>query len=323
MATHHREPRHPSTLRADGRASPRVEWIDAKSALTETSGFLGGAGTGGFTHSFSPAIGCSLGGTACGIACYAQFLQPHRVRAAPTESWGDVVRVKRNAPEVLRSELQRASRRDPAHRHHVERLRVFSASGTEPLAGPCLPIYRECLRVLAGFPVGGWALQTRSPLVARLARELASLGDRLVVSLTLETDDDAAFDLGHPGSPTIAARRRAVESLSREPVLLHVAVSPCLPVRDTESFARWLAAHTDVVTVDTFVAGDGTGRGARTARTEIPALLARRGVDWRDDGPALRLLDRLRALVGDRAGWSHEGFLRLADPRALPRRPRP
>jgi DNA repair photolyase len=285
--------------------------------LTPTGGFLRKGGAG-FTHSFSPAIGCLLGKTACGDYCYAQFLQSHLTQGRG--GWGEYLLVKQNAPAVLRAELERASRRDPADRHHVSRLRIFSASSTEPLAGPLLPLYKECLRAVAEFPIAAWALQTRSPRVVDLEAEVTALRGRISVSLTIESDNDRALDFGRSGSPRIDARRRAAEIVSAWPVPLHVAVSPMLPLTDPDAFAEWLGAHADVFTVDTAVDGDGTGTGKRTARTPFAEAMARQGLDWRDTAPARAFHRRLVERFGPRAGWSADGFRRLADPASLPLR---
>ncbi|MBL8693613.1 MAG: radical SAM protein [Planctomycetes bacterium] len=289
----------------------RIVEIEAKSALTSTGGFLGD-GAAGFTHTFSPAIGCALGSSACGSFCYAAFLQAHRLRGAAHGAWGEYLLVKKNAPEALRGDLLRAARRPLAHKAHLSKLRVFSASSTEPLAGPCFELYRRCLRVLAELPVASWVLQTRMPRVVELREECASLRGCLTISMTLETDDDVHYRCLPGGGPSIAARRRAVEDLSRLGIPVHVAVSPMLALRDPGEFVAWLADYADLVTVDTLTAGDGTGRGARSARSTAPTHLEAAGIRWRDDAPAMRFLEALRARIGERAAWSEAGFRRLA-----------
>lgn len=276
------------------------------------------SGGAGFTHSFSPAIGCALGKTACGEYCYAQFLQSHQIHGRG--GWGEYLLVKQNAAAALRRDLERASRRDPAHKHHISKIRVFSASSTEPLAGPLIPIYKDCLRVAAEFPIAAWVVQTRSPQIVRLEKEIVALAGRVAVSITLETDDDRNFAWGARGSPRIDARRRAIEVISDWPVPIHVAVSPILALRDFVAFGSWLGASADVFTIDTAVDGDGTASGSRTARTIFPARMAELGVDWRDTNDARAFYLWLRERFGARAGWSEEGFRRLADPTALPRR---
>jgi DNA repair photolyase len=286
--------------------SIRIEQIDAKGALNRTGGFLA-SGSDGFTHSFNPAIGCPYARGACGAFCYARPFAEHLGGAG---TWGSRVLIKRNAAQLLERDLARATRRDPEHPLHVSRLAVFSASTTDPCAPPLLGLYRECLRVIARYPVRRWLIQTRSPAVLDLEREIVELGARAVVSFTLETDDERLWSALPRGSPPIAARRRAFERLSSWPVRRHLAVAPSLPARDPAGFAGWIAAHATDATVDTFVCGDGSG-GARTGRSPIPDLLAALDIDWRDDRQARDLYERLRALMGNRAGWSAAGFLRL------------
>lgn len=283
----------------------KIEYIQTKSALTPTGGFLSG-----FTHTFSPAIGCLLGKTTCGSFCYASFLQAHKIYGKG--GWGDYLLVKENAPAILKKELDLSARRDPKHKHFISNLRVFSASSTEPLAGPLFNIYHECLQILAGYPIGRWVVQTRSPLVRNLKDEIILLKDRVIVSITIETDDDALFQIGEPGSPTIAARRAAVEQMQLFGVPIHVAVSPALPIRNITTFAHWLLQYADAVTVDTAVAGDGTGDGGRSEQSRLPELLMNRGVDWRDESQARALYNLLKSRAPDRVGWSSEGFRRLA-----------
>ena len=287
------------------------DWT-AQSALNPTGGFLGGAGGPGYTHTFNPAIGCAFAAGFCGRYCYARGFAERQVGAG---TWGRVVYLKSNAPALVRAELERAARRDPAHRHHVAALRVFSASTTDPCAGRALALYREVLGAVADFPIARWVVQTRAPAVVELAPELARLGPRAVVSFTLETDDDALWRRGPAGAPGIAARRRAFEELQRAlagtGVRRHVAVAPLLPLAEPERFADWIAAFATDATVDTFATGDGSA-GRRTASSELPELAAELGFDWRARAEAERLFDLLRERLGERAGWSAAGFARLA-----------
>ena len=89
-----------------------------------------------------------------------------------------------------------------------------------------------------------------------------------------------------------------------------VTVSPCARLADPEEFAVWIAMNADYAVVDTFVAGDGKG-GTRTEKTEIPSHLAARGWTWSDETAARTLYEKVRGLIGDRVGWSKEGFNRL------------
>lgn len=281
----------------------------AKSALNETGGFLAGGDGPGYTHSFNPAVGCAFAGGLCGSFCYARGFAE---RLAGPGTWGRLVLVKQNAPELLRAELERAARRAPEHRHHIARLRVFSPSTTEPCVGPVLDVYREVLRVVSEFDIARWVVQTRSPAVMRLAPQLTALGARGVVSFTLETDDDALWDSGPPGAPSIRARRRAFEQLAGCAARRHLALSPFLPPAEPERFADWISVHATDVTVDTFQSGDGSG-GRRTAGSKLPEFARRAGFDWRCEDSARTFFEHLRARMGERARWSAQGFAALAE----------
>lgn len=289
-----------------------VEQYDARSILTPTGGFLKPSAPGaadGYTHTLNPAIGCPYGRGLCGQFCYARVGMAQRFGNAG--AWGESLRIKRNAAELLRAELERAAARPVDHRLHVSRLRIFASSSTDPCAGPALGPFRACLRALAEYPIGRVVVQTRAPQVVRLREEIEALGRRAAVSFTIETDDEELWRAGPRGAPPIEARRAAFVALRSWRTTRHLAVSPCLPLRDPARFADWIAALADCVTVDTFTSGDGSG-GTRTASLPAPALLAARGHDWRDESQALELYRLLRERMGDRAGWSCGGFRRLA-----------
>ncbi len=284
--------------------------INARSALNPTGGFLAGAGgtEPGYTHSFNPAIGCAFARGLCGAYCYARGFAE---RLGGAGIWKNFVLVKENAPELVQAELERAARRAPDHPHHVTRLRIFSPSTTEPCAGPVLAVYRDVLRVVAAFPIARWVVQTRSPAVLELEPELRALGERVVVSFTVESDDDALTGEAPPGAPSIRARRRAFERLAAIGVRRHLAAAPLLPLAAPIAFADWIAAFATDATVDTMQSGDGAA-GRRTASSEWPAFALRQGLDWRSEDAARAFLALLQARMGARARWSAAGFAALA-----------
>jgi DNA repair photolyase len=304
---------------AGGGSRPLLAISDDRersSALTPTGGFLAG-----YTHTLNPAVGCVLGRSFCGRYCYARDETPARVVEGATGlAWGEFLISKNRLDQALAADLEKAARRSADHPHHVARLRVFLASTTEPCLGPALAVTRACLRVFARFPVGRIVLQTRSPAVLELGDELDALRDRLIVSLTLESDcDEPHRDLPAPLLPRISARRGALEALSARGIPVCAAVSPCLSIKDPAEFAAWIAQHAGFALVDTFVSGDGRC-GARTARTTVPEVYRQRGVDWRDETAARSFFVQLEGLLGrPRAGWSREGFASLATV-ALPSR---
>lgn len=280
--------------------------VETRSILTPTGGFL----AGGYTHSLNPAFGCAYGKGFCGQFCYARCGMAHRFYAGGGE-WGDYLAVKTNAATLLAKELERAAARLPTHKHHVSKLAIFASSSTDPCATPVLPVFDACLRELAKWPIRRVVVQTRAPAVVRLREVIESLGERGVVSISLETDSDDVFNIGPSGSPSIAARRRAIEEIRRWNTRLHIAISPILPMLRPDEFADWVAANCDDATVDTFVSGDGAG-GARTATLPLPQIFADRGWDWRGEDDGRAFFEKLVARMGTRVGWSCDGFRRLA-----------
>jgi DNA repair photolyase len=286
----------------------KIESIDATSILNEARGFLEG-----FTHSINPAIGCLFGQGACGAFCYAKSLNAHLMHGKRLGEWGEYLIVKENAVELLKQELERACRRKPDDPHYIEKLAIFASPATEPLLQQTFEIYRDWLRVLAGYPIRKWVIQTRSPLVLKLRGEIEKLGNKVCINFTIETDSDRVFTSISPhGSPLPSQRRDVIEELSGWSAQLSLAVSPCLPIEDVELFAHWITEHADYALVDTFIAGDGS-KGQRTRRTDIPKIFAANGWDWEDETQARDLLRLLKTKMGENASWSQHGFVRLVN----------
>jgi DNA repair photolyase len=97
---------------------------------------------------------------------------------------------------------------------------VFMSSATDPYQGieRRLCITRAALAALANRPPRRILLQTRSPLIERDMDVLRKLGDHLIASITVETDDEAVRRAFTPTSPPIARRlgvaRRGTLSLA-------------------------------------------------------------------------------------------------------------
>jgi DNA repair photolyase len=280
-----------------------------KSALGVTGGYLAG-----YTHTLNPAIGCILGSTHCGRYCYAQHSMPARTQAEGL-AWGEFLVLKDGFVEALEDDLLRAAARPIEHDHHISKLKIFFASSTEICAGPVLRTTRGCLLAFAraGAPVGRIVLQTRSPKVRELIDLILPLRHQLLVSFTMESDSDEAFVGANPPlMPRLAERRRAIEALVEAGVAVSITVSPCSRLVDPGAFAEWIARTADCAVVDTFE-GDGQ-HGARTARTETPALYRALGWgDFRDQSAARGLFEALVPHLGERVGWGQDGFARLAD----------
>lgn len=275
-------------------APPRieVEFAPARRLLTPTGGYLSA-----FSHTLNPYGGCAFGDRGCGVYCYVAESPIGRFAERP---WGRWLRVKTNAAEALRRDLEREPRRDE--------VRVFMSSATDPYqpAESRYRITRSVLEVFRELPVGLLLLQTRSPLVERDLELIAELPFAWL-SMTVETDDDEVRRALTPTCPGIERRFAVMRRARGLGIAVQAAVSPVLP-HDRERFAARIAEAADRAVVDTFT-GDGAS-GRRTARRPLPARFADLGYgDWRDDGAARALYEDLRARLGDgRVGWSVEGF---------------
>lgn len=271
----------------------------ARGALTRTGGFLKG-----FTHTLQPYIGCRFGCT----YCYVSQSNVHRFFNGGMD-WGSYVYPRVGIAEQLKLELGRLRRREA-----LKSTAIFMSSSTDPYqsAERTYRLSRFCLTVLHELPPGLLVIQTRAPLAARDFDIMAALGDRLLLNLTIETDREDVRRILTPHCPSIQQRLNTARQARERGITTQVTVSPCLPYSTVEAFGTQLLEVSDRVVVDSYVAGDGGG-GRRTARTAIPGLYARSGwEDWRSQEAAQTLFDWLVCRVGDRAGWSQEGFTRQA-----------
>ncbi len=98
-----------------------MEWIEARTILTRTSGYLKTV----TSHSLQPYVGCSLGGSLCGVGCYAR----HNVFLTRGRRWGRFLVGKKNAAEIYRRDVEKEAAW--ARRCRGE-FSVFCSSATEP-----------------------------------------------------------------------------------------------------------------------------------------------------------------------------------------------
>ena len=279
-------------------ASPDTAPRQAKSALTPATGFLEG-----YTHSLNPYTGCRFG---CSY-CYVQGLALHRLHRPPLP-WGDYAHPRTGIARQLEHELAHHARRGT-----LGRLAIFMSSVTDPYQ----PLERRwrlsraCVQQFLRYPPALLNIQTRSPIAQDDFELFAGLGDRCWLNFTLETDLEEVRRAVTPRCPPIEARLETLERARQIGLNVQITVSPCLPFSNVHSFGHLLLQYAHRVVVDTFTSGDGSA-GKRTAHTPVPALYARHGWGhWQDEGAAWQLYLWLRERIGDRAGWSRQGFMAL------------
>jgi DNA repair photolyase len=273
---------------------------DTARALTPTGGFLRG-----FSYSLNPYVGCAFGaGGGCPF-CYVRALPVARAEAGP---WGSWVIAKRNLPQCLERELRALQANGK-----LDRSTIFMSSATDPYQGieRRTQLTRAALALLVEYPPRRLLLQTRSPMVERDIDLLQRLGEHVIVSLTLETDDDQVRRRLTPTSPSVARRAAAARRLRAAGIFVQLAIAPVMP-NCAQRFADLAAGCADRVVVDTYQDGDGSG-GKRSRALGIPQLYARLGyAKWFEKGAEMELISALRARLGDgRVLFSRDGFSAL------------
>ncbi|WP_062308099.1 SPL family radical SAM protein [Alicyclobacillus sendaiensis] len=260
--------------------------------LTPTGGYLRG-----YDYTLNPFIGCAYG---CKY-CYVQALPVARFRGEP---WGSYAEPKRFSAEAFVRELERAKLRGGT--------RIFMSSSTDPYqpAEWRVQATRSLLLTMQSAPelVDFLFVQTRSPLVARDADILATLRDRVLVSVTLETDQEEVRRRFTPRAPTVRARIRAVEALRAHGVSVQIAVAPILP--SSPDFPQLLATLADSVAIDDWFIGDGAhGRRSRAMGVDQWYLPEEREV-WCRPGQARDFAELLaERMPRDRIFLHQQGFL--------------
>ncbi len=274
-----------------------IEQYPAKSILNPTGGFLAT-----YTHSLNAYQGCAFGKGSCPY-CYVRAMPVQRFAARP---WGEWVKAKINAPDLLRQDLASARRKGT-----FGALKIFMSTATDPYQGAeaRLKLTRGVLEVFVeSGDFGRLVIQTRSPMIERDIDLLVSLGSRAAVSFTIETNREDVRRQITPTSPSIARRLETLDQLTRAGLMTQAAISPLLPC-DPLIFAGLIAPRAGRAVVDTLIDGDGAG-GRRSAELGMPALLHSLGYqDWLGRDAHLPLLEALRSKMGiERVGFSQEGF---------------
>ncbi|MGG1575158.1 SPL family radical SAM protein [Fictibacillus sp. NRS-1165] len=264
--------------------------IVSKSILTPGVGQLDD-----FSHSLNPYAGCTF---ACSY-CYVRQLPISLYRE---EEWGTWVDIKTNAAELLRQDLLKARKKGP--------VTIFMASSTDPYQ-PLeheTKLTRSLLEVMLDVPPDFLHVQTRSPLVKRDIDLLKKFGDKVRVSMTIETDKEDIRKAFAPTAPPIPARMKALKAIREAGITTQASISPLLPC--SREFPQRLRPIADRVTIDDFWLGDGSG-GKRTERLGIYEIYKQTGMEkWYNPTAHKVVLNMMREQIGDEVEvmLSKDGF---------------
>ncbi|MED3562003.1 SPL family radical SAM protein [Bacillus xiapuensis] len=237
-----------------------ISYKHPKRLLNKGTGYLGG-----YTHSLNPYTGCSF-------ACSYCYVRQMPVSLFRKKEWGTWVDIKQDAANLLRKELRREKSKG--------KVTIFMSSATDPYQ----PIEhkekvtRSLMEVMVAEPPDFLFVQTRSPLVSRDIDLLLQLGDRVRVSMTIETDLEEIRKQFTPQAPSIQARLKTLERLRDAGIPSQATIAPILP--SSEAFPEKLTSLVNRVCLDDFFMGDGSG-GKRTKRLGVEKLYENLGLaEW-------------------------------------------
>ncbi len=264
-----------------------IEEVDARTILSATGGFLDS-----FDYSLNPYSGCRF---ACSYCYAAAWVYDRELR----QNWGRWARVKRNAAALL----EKAGRQGK-----LNGKRIYMSSVTDPYQPQEAKsgVTRACLEVMLRFPPALLVLQTRSPLVARDIDLLQRLGGRVLVAMTIGTDDEAVRRIVEPSCAPIGARLAAIRQVRRAGIRTQASVAPLLPCHP-EKLAHLLAGSVDRVVVSTF--HDDGGAGSKTGPAAYALYREHGWADaWLGDGCEQAVVAVLRGRLGDAVTVGQTGF---------------
>src|SRR5215216_3761833 len=204
----------------------RIQYGKSQTLLSPAGGFIKS-----YKFTLNPYSGCAFG---CEY-CYARFFAP---TLEDQQTWGQWVRVKQNAVELLR----KARKARSAARRLERGDAVYMSTVTDPYQpieqrlGLTRAILEELIEVQPRLTI-----QTRSPIATRDI-DLFRQFERIRVNFTITTDSEEVRLRYEPHTPAIEVRLKAAEAVARAGVPIGISVSPMLPVREPDRFAERLAA---------------------------------------------------------------------------------
>jgi DNA repair photolyase len=269
----------------------KIEYLykTPKTLLNKGTGFLSG-----YSHSLNPYTGCTFGCSYC-------YVRQMPVSSFRHSQWGTWVDIKQEAAGVFQRELRRAKSKGP--------VTLFMSSSTDPYQ-PIEhkeQITRSLLEVMVSDPPDFLFVQTRSPLVRRDIDLLLRLGDKVRVSMTVETDREDIRKHFSPKAPPISARLNTLQLLAEVGVPTQATIAPMLP--SSEGFAEILRPLVNKVCIDDYFMGDGSG-GKRTRNLGIDAIYRQLGMEeWYHPDAYRMVYERLaKVFPEDQLYVSQQGF---------------
>lgn len=235
---------------------PDFKNIVSKSILTPAKGCIAHHS---FTFSLNPYVGCMF---ACKY-CYVMEMPQAKFRG---EEWGSYVDIKSNASALLDNDIRKAKKKG-------QRISIFMSTATDPYQWKESKerITKTVLENMLHFidDIDFLMIHTRSPLVKRDIELFKKFGDKLLVSMTIETDSEKYRKIFTPSAPPIPARLKALKEITEAGIPTRISISPMLPM--TKKVAKVFKEATDTVVLDTYSLCNG-GSGDRTEQMGIKKI---------------------------------------------------
>lgn len=191
----------------------KINEIIAKTILTKTN-------LPGCDYVVNPYNGCQF---AC-MYCYAAQIARWK---HPGEEWGSFMDVKLNAPELLKTELEKLAKKFKSKNFGI----IWFSSVTDPYTGleAKYELTRKCLQVLVDFGYEGQvAVQTKSGLITRDIDLFKQLKD-VSIGFTVTTLDDKVSRFLEVEAPPVSARIDAIKKLNQNNIPTYAFIGPVLP----------------------------------------------------------------------------------------------
>jgi DNA repair photolyase len=199
-------------------AAAAIRRTEAKSILSQTSGFIAEAG---FTHSLTPARNCTFGCTYCYVPTMRiqGGLQPE-----DWQRWGQFTTIKTNAAELLSRAVQSGQR-------------IYCSPMVDPyqpaeVEASLMPGILDALIAAPGERLPKvFVIQTRGPLILRDLGRLVELAARttLRVSFSLTTNREDVRCLYEPRCVPFPERRATIRALRQAGIETYATLAPLLP----------------------------------------------------------------------------------------------
>jgi len=235
----------------------------ATSALREGWGFLDGSGGNKYqNYSLNTFYGCAFN---C-MYCYVPKTMMIHHGGPGHDLWGKYVYNKYNMPILLERKLRSMKRNGMLDRAVI---RVSSTTDVyQPLETQAL-VTRNCLKKIVENSPRWTFLQTKSTLILRDLDVLERIKDKLIICITVTTNDDMIGRLFEPHAPFNSSRIKVIQQLKAAGFNVETMIAPILP-QDTESLAKRLEPIVDRVFIKSFYE---TGKSGNKLRDEAYKII--------------------------------------------------